>query len=101
MTILQIGILALIAVLIGRLKQGREWVLLGFSVFVLFWLQPSQEFVSLVFWIPTATLAMTILVWLLVSTSQSRVWSLNWPAIFVIASVVLLADLNQFFGFEK
>lgn len=101
MTVVQLGIFALIAVFIGQLKKGRELAILAVSVFVLYWLQPSQQFVSLTFWIPTATVALTIFVWLLVSHSEARTWKLNWPAVLVIASVILLVDLNQFFGFEK
>lgn len=101
MTIIQLGIFALIAILIGQLKRGRELAMLATSVFVLFWLQPPQQFVSLVFWIPTATVGLTIFIWLLVSTPESRVWKVNWPSILVIAAVVLLIDLNQFFGLEK
>lgn len=101
MTIVQLGIFALIAILIGQLKKGRELTLLAASVFVLFWLQPSQQFVSLAFWIPAATIALTIFIWLLVSTPESRSWRINWLSILVVASVVLLVDLNQFFGIEK
>lgn len=100
MTIVQLGIFALVAILIGQLKKGRELAILAASVFVLFWLQPSQQFVSLVFWIPAATIGLTIFTWLLVSTPESRVWEVNWPSILVIAVVVLLIDLNQFFGLE-
>lgn len=101
MSIIQLGIFALIAVIIGQLKKGRELAMLAASVFILYWLQPSQQFVSLVFWIPTVTLALIIFIWLVISLPESRTWKLNWPAIFVIACVVLLIDLNQFFGFEK
>jgi alginate O-acetyltransferase complex protein AlgI len=101
MTILQLGIFALAAVAIGWLERGRELTLLGMSVFVVYWLQPPQEFVSLAFWLPTATLGLTSFVWLLVTTPEARSWKQNWSAWLVIAGVVLLVDLNQFFGFEK
>jgi alginate O-acetyltransferase complex protein AlgI len=101
MTIVQLGIFALIAIVIGRLKNGRELGMLGASVFILFWLQPAQQFVSLAFWIPFCTLALTILIWLLISTPESRSWKLNWPSLLVIAGLVLLVDLNQFLGLEK
>src|SRR5687767_14476726 len=101
MTVIQLGIFALVALIIGRLRQGRELALLGVSVFVIYWLQPPQEFVSLAFWLPTATIGLTVFVWLLVTTSEVRVWKQNWPAALVIVSVILLVDFNQFFGFEK
>jgi D-alanyl-lipoteichoic acid acyltransferase DltB (MBOAT superfamily) len=101
MTVLQLGIFALAAIFIGQLKKGRDLVLLGASVFVIYWLQPPQQFVSLTFWIPTATLALTVFIWLLVSTPESRAWKTNFPAALTILGVILLIDLNQFFGFEK
>ncbi len=101
MTIIQLGIFALIAIIVGQLKKGRELAMLGASVFILFWLQPAQQFVSLAFWIPLCTLALTIFIWLLVSSPESRSWRLNWPSVLVIAGVVLLVDLNQFLGLEK
>ncbi len=101
MTVFQLGIFALAALAIGRLKRSRELALLGVSVFVIYWLQPPQEFVSLVFWLPTATIGLTIFVWLWVATPEVRGWKHNWPAALVILAVVLLVDLNQFFGFEK
>jgi D-alanyl-lipoteichoic acid acyltransferase DltB (MBOAT superfamily) len=101
MTIIQLGIFALAAILIGRLKRSRELTLLAVSVFIIFWLQPRQQFVSLGFWIPTATLALTVFVWLLVSPPESRTWKTNWQAVLVVAGVILLVDLNQFFGFDK
>jgi len=101
MTVLQLGVFALAAVIIGRLKRGRGLTLLGMSVFAVYWLQPPQEYPSLAFWLPTATLALTILVWVLVARREARSWKQNWPAWLVIAGVILLVDLNQFFGFEK
>jgi alginate O-acetyltransferase complex protein AlgI len=101
MTFLQLGIFALAAVAIGWLERGRELTLLVMSVFVVYWLQPPQEFVSLAFWLPTATLGLTIFAWCLVTAPQARSWKQNWSAWLVIAGVVLLVDLNQFFGFEK
>jgi len=101
MTVFNIGILALAAFVIGRLGKGRELALLGASVFVVYWLQPPQQFVSLVYWVPTATIAITILCWLLVSAPESHTWRQNWPAVLVVIAVMLLVDLNQFFGLEK
>jgi alginate O-acetyltransferase complex protein AlgI len=101
MTVFQLGIFALVAVVIGQLKKGRGLAMLAVSVFILYWLQPSQQFVSLMFWIPTATLALTVLIWYLTSPTESHTWSANWPAALIIVGVILLVDLNQYFGLEK
>jgi alginate O-acetyltransferase complex protein AlgI len=101
MTILQLGILALLAVVSGRLKGGRQIVLLGASLFVMYWLQPLQEFVSLTFWLPTGTIALTVLVWLVIAPAEMRTWRVNANAVITICAVILLIDLNQFFGFDE
>jgi alginate O-acetyltransferase complex protein AlgI len=101
MTVFQLGILALLAVVIGRLKQGRQIVLLAVSLFVIYWLQPPQEFVSLIFWLPTGTIALTILVWLVVAPVEMRTWRVNAHAIITICAFILLIDLNQFFGLDE
>ena len=101
MTVANIGILALAALVIGQLGKRRELALLGVSVFVVYWLQPPQGFVSLVYWMPTATIALTVICWLLISTPEVRGWKQNLPAVLVIVGVMLVVDLNQYFGFEK
>lgn len=101
MTILQLVILAFAALIIGQLKKGRELALLATSVFVIYWIQPPQQFVSLIFWLPTATLALTILIWVLTVPPEARSWKQNWPAGLVIVNVILLLDLNQFFHLEE
>lgn len=101
MTIVQIAILALVAILIGRLPKRRELALLAVSTFVIFWLQPSQPLVSLSFWMPVATLVITVLAWVLTSPPEVRGWKQNWPAAAVLAGVALLMDLNHYFKLDQ
>ncbi len=101
MTILQIGILAFIAIGIGQLRKGRESALLAFSAFVIYWLQPPQQFVSLAFWLPAATLGLTVILWALSSTPESLSWKQNWPAAMILAGVTILVALNRYFGLEQ
>lgn len=98
MTVLEIAILAVIAAGLGRLAAGRQLALLAVSALALFWLQPAQSPSSLQFWIPTATVAVTVGVWALTAPREDRGWRDNWPAVVVLASVILLADLNRYFG---
>lgn len=101
MTIVQIAVLALIAIVIGRLPKGRELALLTVSTFVVFWLQPIQPLVALSFWLPFATLAITVLAWVLTSAPEARGWKQNWPAAVVLASVALLMDANRYFKLDQ
>ena len=44
-------------------KQSREWFLLVGSIFAVYWLQPPSAIRNLDFWLPTATIALTIIVY--------------------------------------
>jgi len=100
MSVLQILILAVVAVLVNRLKQGRSLALLGVSALVIYWLQPYQEPVNLIFWFPTLTLALTVVFWLVTSTPETRGWRRNWGAATILLGVVVLVDLNRYFQVE-
>ena len=100
MTILQISILAVVALVLGRLPKGRQLALLAVSIFVVFWLQPVEPFakyISLAFWLPVATLTITGLAWILTSAPEMRTWKQNWPALAILVGIVLLMDLNRHF----
>ncbi len=101
MTILQIAILAAAALILGRLPKGRGLSLLVVSAFVVFWLQPIQPFVSLIFWLPVATLIITVFTWAPTSEPEARSWEQNWPAIAILAGVILLMDLNRYFNLTQ
>ncbi len=97
MTFLQVILLAVVALFIGQLPKGRGLALLALCSFVIFWLQPYEPAQPLLFWLPTATLALTVILWSLTSTPESSGWRQNWPAVAVMAGVVLLMDLNHYF----
>lgn len=100
MTILQILILAIVAVLVNRLKKGRSLALLGSSAFVIYWLQPNQEPVSLMFWLPTLTLGIIVMSWLITSIPEKRSWRENQSGVIVLVAVVLFVDLNHYFKMD-
>jgi D-alanyl-lipoteichoic acid acyltransferase DltB (MBOAT superfamily) len=101
MTAIQILILALVAMLVNRLKRGRSLGLMAVSALVIYWLQPVQEPVNLVFWFPTLTLILAVLFWLVTSTDERRGWKENRGAVLTLAGVILLVDLNRVFQFEQ
>ena len=101
MNIIQISILAVTALILGRLPKGRQLALLVVSTFVVFWLQPVEPFISLKFWLPVATLTITIVAWALTCAPETRNWKQNWPAIAILAGVVVLMDLNRYFGLTQ
>lgn len=101
MSILQLAILTIFAVIIGQWKKARLLGLLGTSAFVLYWLQPPQAMVNMTFWFPTATLAVTVLAWSLTASAEARSWKRNWQAALVLTGVILLVDMNRYFQIEQ
>ena len=100
MSVTQILILAVVAILVNQLKNGRSLALLGVSSLVIYWIQPYQEPVNLIFWFPTFTLGLTVAFWLLVSTPETRSWRQNRGAVVVLLGVIVLVDLNRYFQIE-
>jgi alginate O-acetyltransferase complex protein AlgI len=96
MSVSQVLILAGIAIIINSLKHGRSLALLGVSALVIYWIQPYQNPINLTFWLPTLTLALTVIFWLLTSETESRTWQENWRTLAVIFGVVVLVDLNRY-----
>jgi D-alanyl-lipoteichoic acid acyltransferase DltB (MBOAT superfamily) len=100
MTIDKILILIVLALLVGLLRRGRGLMLLVTSTLVIFWLQPAASVQSLVFWLPAATLALVVLAWVITSPPEVRALRSNWPAGIALAAVILLVDLNRYFGLK-
>ncbi len=66
--------LALGTLLVGWVVPRRRLVpvlLLG-SLLALFWLQPSTPIRNLDFWLPTASIALTLLVWAVTAPAEGR-----------------------------
>jgi alginate O-acetyltransferase complex protein AlgI len=63
-----------IAIISSLLAKGRwrSWMVLIASVAALFWLQPLSPIRYLDFWLPVATLALTVLVWLVVRAPKEN-----------------------------
>lgn len=100
MSLFEIAVLACIAVAVGWLGKGRKLALLAVSALALYWLQPDQEPVNLMFWLPTLTLTLTVLSWLITAKPESRGWRENRAAVMVLLGAIVFVDLNRFFQFE-
>ena len=80
-----------------RVVQGRGWVILVASTLALYWLQSSSPIRSLDFWLPTASLALTTLVWVVIYTPDRAAWRTAVPTIAVIIGVVALIASTRYF----
>jgi len=100
MSALQVGILAVIAIIINRLKRGRSLAMLAISALAIYWLQPIQEPINLTFWLPTCTLIFSGFCWLITSEPEVRTWKNNWMTVLVMGGVILLVSFNRYFQIE-
>lgn len=99
MGLFQIGASILTALLIGALTQGlwRIYFLLAASVLAVYWLQPALPLRSFDFWLPSLSLALTVLTWLITSASDTW-WSRpNLMGVSIILGLATLIDLSRYF----
>jgi alginate O-acetyltransferase complex protein AlgI len=97
-TLVQITVLVVLAVVIGRLRKGRQLALLAVSTVVLFWLQPPEPIQTLGFWLPFGTLGLTTVSWILTSSPGTRTWRRNLPAASLIAAVAIAVECSSLVG---
>ena len=93
MSLAQILALSFSALLIGWLapRQLRLWFMLVASLLAVYWLQPSTPIRNLDFWLPTLSIALTILVW--ASTRPVEEEKRRFPlagTILIIAPILLI-----------
>jgi alginate O-acetyltransferase complex protein AlgI len=95
-SILQILVLAGLAAFLGLLRRGRSLALVGFSALVIYWIQPPRTiFPSLSFWLPTLTIFITVLAWVITAPSETRGMRRNWPALAILVGVILLVTFGS------
>ena len=98
MGLLQIGVSVLAALLVGVLTRGtlRTYLLLALSVLAVYWFQPVLPLRSFDFWLPSLSLALVILVWLI--TSQTDAWRSpqNSYGLLIITGLVIILDLSRY-----
>ena len=99
MGLIQIGASILTALLIGALTRGmlRTYLLLASSVLAVYWFQPALPLRSIDFWLPSLSLALTVLTWSV--TSQSGEWRLrpNLAGLSIIVGLATVIDLSRYF----
>lgn len=101
MTLTPVLVFIGLAACLGLLRsRGRLLLLLAVSALAVYALQPALPVRFLDFWLPTATLALTVLGWALTAPPEQRTWGANWPGAAVLGGVVLLLGLTRFFGFD-
>ncbi len=98
MTLVHIAVFALLGLglswpLRGR---GRTWALLATSVAAVFWLQPSTPIRHLDFWLPVATLGLTVMAWAATRAPGHGFGRDDRIAAGLIAAVVAAVSLTRY-----
>ncbi len=102
MTLFHILIFCAAAILFSVLSKGRlrNWLMLAGSVLAVYWVQSVTPIRTLDFWLPTATLALVVLVWALSwaggEDKPDRRETLITSA--VLAGLVLIVGLLRYLG---
>jgi alginate O-acetyltransferase complex protein AlgI len=80
----------------ATLVRARGWVMLVASTIAVYWLQSSSPIRSLDFWLPTASLGLTVVVWAAIYSPGRVEWRAALPTAAVIAGVVALIALTRY-----
>lgn len=98
MGLIQIGASILTALLIGALTRGtlRTYFLLAASVLAVYWFQPALPLRAFDFWLPSLSLTLTLLTWLI--TSPRGTWRRrdNLIALAIVLALITLIDLSRY-----
>jgi len=102
MTLAYILVFVVIAAILGvaTRRGGRLPVLLVISALAVYALQPALPVRGLDFWLPTLTLGLTVLGWVLTTPRQQRIWRGNWPAVAILGGIVILLGLTRYLVFS-
>jgi alginate O-acetyltransferase complex protein AlgI len=98
MTLSSILVFAGISAILGLAvwNRWRIFCLLAVSELAIFALQPALPVRNLDFWLPTATLALTVTAWILTTPSQQRHWREQIPALVTLAGILFLLGLTRY-----
>mgnify|MGYP000194568017 CR=1 FL=1 len=102
MTLTSVLIFIGLAVCLGFLARNR-WrlpLLLVTSALTVYALQPALPIRFLDFWLPTATLALTVLGWVLTAPPEQRDGRANGQAAAILAGVVITLGLTRLLGLD-
>jgi len=103
MTITQILIFATLALVLGWLtrKGQRVNLLLTASVIAVFWLQPTLSLRYLDFFLPIFSIGITVLIWALTATPETRRRAENKTSAGIALVLILLLASTRYLGIEQ
>jgi D-alanyl-lipoteichoic acid acyltransferase DltB (MBOAT superfamily) len=102
MTLAYILVSLVLAAFLGLVMRNRwrQPLLLVVSALAVYALQPALPVRFLDFWLPTATLGLAVLGWIVTTPPEGRDWRANWPAAALLAGVALVLGLTRSLGLD-
>jgi len=99
-SLLPILILIGITLAIGVLARGRWrlWSLLITSLIAIYWLQPGLPVRHMDFWLPTTSIALVVIVWVVTALKENLAIRTNLITGLVIALVISVLGLTRYLG---
>jgi alginate O-acetyltransferase complex protein AlgI len=84
------------AILIGVSPKARQWLIFILSILVIYWLQPAMPIRNLDFWLPTCTLVITVLTWIVTRSRNSSFEKVDAISILLVLLITLTVGLNRY-----
>jgi len=102
MGLTQIAGSILVSILVGALTRGtrRTYSLLVLSVLAVYWFQPVVPLRHFTFWLPSLSIALVILTWLITSTTGAWKTRQNIIGLFILIGVITLIELTRYIFFD-
>ena len=100
MTLTQLLVFGAAALLFGWIfkERWRGWLMLIGSLLALYWLQPATPIRHLDFWLPTASLALTVLVWAITRPPAADDLRPTLISAGLITALVIAIGLTRYLG---
>ncbi len=98
MGLTQIAASILTSILVVALTRGprRTYSLLALSLLAIYWFQPVLPFRYFDFWLPSLSITLVILTWLVTSTSGAWKAKQNSTGLLIIGGIVTLIELTRY-----
>ncbi|OGO25091.1 MAG: hypothetical protein A2W33_06495 [Chloroflexi bacterium RBG_16_52_11] len=100
MTLIQILVFSTLSALIAWLvpARWRGWFILGGSLLAVYWMQTAISIRSLDFWLPTASIGLTLLTWSVTQPKGKSAFYQNRTALLFIIAILLVISLTRYLG---